>query len=230
MNVRTPKLILGRWGMALLLVAALAVGLWYGATRWRPSATDYPVQGVEASEAEGVIDWAKVRAGGAQFAYLAATHGADGRDTFFAEHWVASQGAGLKRGAVHRFTLCQLARDQATNFIAVVPREVDELSPAIDFDLDESCKARPSRAIMLSEVATFIKMVEAHSEKPVILRVSRAFDTEYRLSRAVDRPLWLTSAYLTPSYGERAWVMWRANPRRSVVGMKLATSWSVVRP
>lgn len=230
MGARTPKLILGRWGLSLLLAAALAAGLWYGATHWRPSDSDYPVQGVEASEVEGSIDWAKVRASGAQFTYLAATYGADGRDKLFADYWEASRAAGLKRGAVHRFTLCQLARDQATNFIAVVPREVDELSPAIDFELHENCKARPSRAVLLEEIATFIKMVEAHSEKPVILRVSRAFDADYKLSRAVDRPLWLTSAYLTPSYGERQWVMWRANPRLSVSGMSFATSWSVVRP
>jgi lysozyme len=230
MGARTPKVILGRWGLGLVIVAALALGLWFAATAWRPGSTDYPVQGVEAGEVEGDIDWAKVRASGAGFAYLNATRGADGRDTRFADYWEASRAAGLKRGAVHHFTLCQLARDQATNFIAVVPREAEELSPAIDFDLDESCKARPSRAVVLQEIATFIKMVEAHSEKPVILRVSRAFDADYRLSRAVDRPLWLTSAYLTPSYGERPWVMWRANPRRSVDGMDLATAWSVVRP
>jgi lysozyme len=230
MGVRTPKLILGRWGLGFVIVAVLALGLLYAATAWRPSSADYPVQGVEAGDVEGDVDWAKVRASGAQFAYLSATRGADGRDTRFADYWEASRAAGLKRGALHDFTLCQLARDQATNFIAVVPREADELSPAIDFDLHETCKARPSRSVLLGEVATFIKMVEAHSEKPVILRVSSAFDTEYKLSRAVDRPLWLTSAYLTPSYGERPWVMWRANPRRSVDGMDLATAWSVVRP
>jgi lysozyme len=230
MVVRTPKSILGRFGLALMLVAGLGLGLWMLATKWRPGEGDYPVQGIEANEAQGDVDWARARASGAQFAYLDATRGAEGRDTRFAEHWEASRVAGLKRGAVHHFTLCQLARDQATNFIAVVPREADELSPAIDFDLDESCTARPSRAVLLGEIATFIKMVEAHSEKPVILRVSRAFDTDYRLSRAVDRPLWLSSAYLTPSYGERPWVMWRANPRRTVDGLNLATSWSVVRP
>jgi lysozyme len=230
MVARSPKSILGRFGLMLLLLAGIALGLWHLATQWRPGVGEYPVQGIEVSEAQGEVDWAKARASGVQFAYLDATRGADGRDTRFAGYWEASRSAGLKRGAVHRFTLCQLARDQATNFIAVVPREADELSPAIDFDLDEGCKARPSRAVLLGEVTTFIKMVEAHSEKPVILRVSRTFDADYLLSRAVDRPLWLSSAYLTPNYGERPWVMWRANPRRSVDGMPLATSWSVVRP
>jgi lysozyme len=230
MSVRSPKSILGRAFMVLAVIALLALGLWVLAIKWRPGEGSYPVQGVEVGEAQGDVDWARARAAGAQFAYLDATKGADGRDTRFADHWQASRKAGLRRGAVHHFTLCQLARDQATNFIATVPREADELSPAIDFDFNDSCSARPSRAVLLGELTTFIRMVEAHSEKPVILRVSRVFDESYALSRAVDRPLWLSSAYLTPSYGERPWVMWRANPRRSVDGLDLAAGWSVVRP
>jgi lysozyme len=230
MSVRSSKSILGRSGLVLAAIALLGLGLWFLAIKWRPGESAYPVQGVEVGENQGDVDWARARAAGAQFAYLDATQGAEGRDTRFADHWQASRTAGLKRGAVHHFTLCQLARDQATNFIAVVPREAEELSPAIDFDLSETCSARPSRTVLLGEVSTFIKMVEAHSEKPVILRISRAFDTDYALSRAVDRPLWLSSAYLTPSYGERPWVMWRANPRRSVDGLYLAAGWSVVRP
>ena len=84
--------------------------------------------------------------------------------------------------------------------------------------------------MLVEEVATFIRMVEAHTEKPMVIRLSRAFETEYAISRAINRPLWLSSPLLTPSYGERPWIMWRANPVRAVDGLTGTTGWSVVRP
>ena len=208
----------------------IALLIWLGARAWHPSTSTYPQQGLEVSAEQGPVDWPKVKAAGAEFAYLQATLGDTEHDPRFAENWQASAAVGLTRGAVHRFHLCRVARDQATNFIATVPREPAELPAAIDLDLETSCAARPARSVLIQEVATFIRMVESHTEKPMIVRVSRAFENEYAISRAIDRPLWLTSLLLTPSYGERPWIMWRANPARAVDGLTGTTGWSVVRP
>jgi homotetrameric cytidine deaminase len=193
MTVRTPKSILARIAQWLGVAILTALLLWFGSRAWRPSMNSYKQQGIDVSAAQGKVEWAKVRATGAEFAYVEATMGDSERDPQFAENWQASAAAGLKRGALHRYHLCRLARDQATNFIATVPREPDELPAVIDLDLGVGCAAKPSRDVMLQEVATFIRMVEAHTEKPMIIRVSRAFETEYAISRAIDRPLWLTN-------------------------------------
>lgn len=216
--------------ISALIAALLATMLFFWMRGWRPGEVDYPQQGVEVGHALGKVDWAKVKADNADFAYIEATFGDSERDASFAENWQGSAAAGLTRGAVHRYHLCRLARDQATNFIATVPREADELPAALDLELDAGCTTRPARAVLLNELASFIQMVEAHTEKPVMIRLSRAFDEEYAISRAINRPLWLSSRLLTPSYGDRPWVMWRANPARSVDGVSEPTGWSVVRP
>jgi lysozyme len=230
MSKRTPLSMMqkGLIGGATLLVAAAL--LWWAWQGWRPSPSDYPRQGVEVNAMSGTINWPSVRAAGADFAYVEASFGDTDRNTAFAAQWEESAAAGLTRGAVHRFHICRLARDQATNFIAMVPREADELPPALDLDLDAGCTAHPARSVLLAEVASFIQMVEAHVEKPVIIRVSPRFEAEFSISRAIDRPLWLSSRVFTPSYGERPWVMWQANPARPVNGIEKPVGWSVVRP
>ena len=230
MAMRAPVSGFSKMLLGLVSVAVLSIALFFWMRAWRPNETDYPQQGLEVNHALGKVDWAKVKASGGDFAYIEATFGDTERDASFAENWQGSIAAGLTRGALHRYHLCRLARDQATNFIATVPREADELPAALDLELDAGCTTRPARAVLLGELASFIQMVEAHTEKPVMIRLSRAFDEEYAISRAINRPLWLSSRLLTPSYGDRPWVMWRANPSRSVDGVSAPTGWSVVRP
>jgi lysozyme len=218
-------------GYALAACAFLALILTVSLRNYHPGLATYPQQGVDVSAAQGDIDWVRVHKDGASFAYLLATSGDAEKDPRFADHWETSRAAGLKRGAVHHYDLCRLAQDQATNFIATVPRDSTALPPVVDLDLEEGCTTRPARSVVVSEVAAFIRAVEAHSEKPAILRVSRAFESEFAISRAIDRPLWLSSFLFTPSYGERRWLMWRANSSAAVDGIEQGrVSWSVVRP
>ena len=230
MSLRTPRSIIQKSAVGLLGVIILAALIWWMWRGWRPSVEDYPRQGVEVSAKSGAINWASVKAEGADFAYIDASFGDEDRNTAFTAQWQESAAAGLTRGALHRFHLCRLARDQATNFIAMVPREADELPPVLGLDLDAGCTARPARSVLLAEIESFIQMVEAHVEKPVMIRVSPKFEAEYSISRAIDRPLWLSSRVFAPSYGERPWVMWQANPARPVDGIEQPVGWSVVRP
>lgn len=224
---------LRRWlrvGMALIVLAAVAgAALWWFATGWAPARDRWPVQGVDVSHRQGTVDWPRVRAAGADFAYLKASEGGNHRDTRFAENWAGAAQAGVRRGAYHFFTLCAPGRDQATNFIALVPREADALPPAIDLEFGGNCAKRPDRDALLAELETFIEMVEAHSEKPVILYLTREFDESYRVSEAIDRPLWLRRMFLEPNYGAHPWVMWQAHARRRVDGIEGPADWNVLR-
>lgn len=230
MATRTPALLIKRIIFALAALAIAALLLWLLAARWTPSRSTYPLQGVDISAAQGDIDWRKLRAVGADFAYIKASEGADIRDARFAENWQAAREAGLRRGATHGFSLCRLARDQATSFIATVPREASMLPAALNLTLDGDCNARPDRKVLLSEIALFIEMVEAHTGKAMILYVTKEFEETYQISSAVDRSLWLRRMFLTPNYGTHPWVIWQASTLRRIEGITGPVHWNVLQP
>ncbi len=218
---------LGWWSVGAVVLAAL---VYWGAINWRPGSGSYPVQGIDVSHHNGEIIWPTVAAQDVDFAYIKATEGADLRDPRFAVNWAGAAKAGVRRGAYHFFTLCRLASDQAANFIAHVPRDGSALPVAVDLEFGGNCKERPARDVLLGEIATFIRMVEAHSGKPVVLYVTREFDDFYRVSDAIDRQLWLRSIFFPPDYGARPWTMWQASSFRRVRGIKGRVDWNVAAP
>lgn len=211
------------------LCALLGLGSHALVSNWAPSRASFPRQGIDVSHHQGTIQWPAVRAEGVDFAYIKASEGGDLRDPQFAANWTGSGEAGIRRGAYHFYTLCRLASDQAANFMAVVPRERNALPPVIDLEFGGNCAARPARAVLLAELATFINMVEAHSEAPVMLYLTSEFDAFYRISETVNRPLWLRRPAFMPDYGARPWVVWQVNPRRRINGIDGPVDWNVVR-
>ncbi len=214
------------WGV--LALALIGGGAWWLAGRWAPSRDDYAVQGVDVSDADGAIDWAMVKARDVDFAYVRATAGADLRDASFPAHWAALAGAGIRRGAVHVFSLCAPAGGQAGAFAATVPRDADALPAAVDLDFHDDCPARPARQIVLDSICQLAAGIETHSGKPVVLRVSPAFEAEYRVSEAIPRPLWVTGDFFAPDYAARPWRMWRSSRFRRVDGIDGPVNWDVV--
>lgn len=215
---------------AALVAAGIGFGGWTYATGWHPSATHYPLQGIDLGTNPPAVDWGTVRARGADFAYIVATVGARSRDPRFEDNWAALPDAGLRRGAVHIYSLCQKATDQANAFNTFVPRARDALPAAVDVSFADDCTARPDRAALVSELATFIKMVETHTRKPMVLRVSKAVEKRYHLSAAIDRPVWAVANVFAPDYAARPWRLWRASDFRRVDGIDGPVNWDVVAP
>lgn len=216
---------------AMLLVLALAGGtaLWWAA-RWTPPREQYPFQGAMIDAGNGVVHWGSVKAAGSDFAYIAATDGADRSDAMFARNMRGAIDAGIQFGPLHKFDLCRLATDQAANFIRHVPRRVDALPAAVWLDFDDRCPDRPTRALLLSELATFLAQIEAHMGKPSLIAPSRAFDEDYRVTEAIARTAWLRRDFFAPDYGAHPWSMWQANDYVRISGADGTVGWSVVRP
>jgi len=215
---------------AAALAATGFVGIcgWTAATGWHPDVKQYPLQGIDLAENPGPVEWGTVRARGADFAYLVATSGTDRRDPGFEANWAALPEAGLRRGAVHVYSLCQRADEQANAFNTFVPRTADALPTAVDIAFHDDCTARPNRATLIADVAQFVTMVETHTRQPVMLRISKAVDTQYSLSEAVPRPLWAVENVLKPDYTARPWRMWRASDSRRIDGIEGPVNWDVV--
>ncbi len=135
--------------------------------------------------------------------------------------------AGLRRGAVHVWSLCENAVDQANAFNTTVPRDDNALPAAIDFDYAEGCEALPERDALVADVRHAASLIEAHTGKPVLLRVSRRFEGDYDLASALPRPIWASGNFLRPDYAERPWRMWRASDIRRIDGIDGPVNWDV---
>jgi lysozyme len=183
---------------------------------------------VDASH--GDIAWNVAGATGVDFAYIRATNGAEERDTRFAGNMQGARDSGIRYGAVHEYDLCRLATDQATMFVTTVPREENILPPAVRLAYENDCKDRPGRALVLSELNTFLNQIEGHSGKPAIIIVSPDFEEEYRISSGISRTFWLEGNFFPPDYATKPWVMWRASDMRRVSGIDGPVNWNVVRP
>ena len=219
-----------RVAVALVVAGLLVMLVWTWASRWAPSAERYPLQGIDLPADPPPVDWGSVRADGADFAYLVATAGAGGRDTAFEANWNALPEAGLRRGAVHLYSLCDAAADQANAFNTTVPRADDALPAAVDIGFRDDCAARPERDVLIAELRRFLAMVETHTGKPLLLRLSRAVESRYTLSAALARPVWAMGDLIAPEYAARPWRLWRASDFRRVDGIEGPVNWDVVAP
>lgn len=221
---------LGRVALIFLAIGILAIAGRHALTRWHPSAERYPVQGIDVSETNGPVEWTVVAGGGADFAYAVATHGAGRRDRRFEENWQGIAAAGMRRGAVHVWSFCQLAIDQANAFNTTVPEDAGALPAAIDLDYAQGCEARPDRRVLIGELSRAATLIEAHTGKPVLLRISRAVERDYDLTSALPRTLWATGNFFPPDYAARPWRMWRASDMRRIDGVRGPVNWDVATP
>jgi lysozyme len=221
-----------RLGVLALLLALVAAGwLWWASGRWTPLRSEFPAQGVIIGAQDGEADFNALRAIGADFAYLEASHGAAARDPAFAANLRKVQASGLMFGALHAYDPCVPAERQAANFVTTVPRGETQLPPAIALDkLAEDCPDPVSEAALESELTTFLNQVEGHVGQPALLRVGEQFEERYHLAGRIERGLWLERDWLQPDYGGRPWTLWTANSALHTAASSLPLRWVVLQP
>jgi lysozyme len=83
---------------------------------------------------------------------------------------------------------------------------------------------------VIDELRRFMTMVEEHTRKPVLMKLSRRFDAAYGVSAAIPRPVWAVQDFFPPDYAARPWRMWQANDMRRIDGVSGAINWDVVAP
>jgi len=216
-------------GAIVLLLLAAGLALWWAA-RWTPDRALYPIQGVTIDAGNGDVHWGSIKAAGADFAYIMGTDGSASVDPQFARNMAAAREAGVQAGAIHRYSLCQLATDQAANFIRHVPRRADALPAVVWLDYDDRCPDRPTRALLLSELATFLAQIEAHMGKRSLIAPGPAFEADYKVTQGIARTTWLRRDFFEPDYGAHPWAMWQANDYIRLSGAEGTVGWNALRP
>lgn len=217
--------------ISILLILLLAFGLiLFWAARWTPDRALYPVQGVNVDASNGDIHWGWMKAAGADFAYISITDGSERSDARYKANLAGARAADLRMGLIHHYDSCQLGAPQAANFIRHAPRRSDLLPAVVWLDISKNCQGHPTRALMLSELATFLAQIEAHSGKRSLIAPSPAFEKEYEITRDIARTIWLRRDFFEPNYGAHGWTMWQANRYIRVAGASGTIGWNVVRP
>lgn len=186
---------------------------------------DYPVHGVDVSRWQGDIDWARVRASGASFAFIKATEGGDMTDPRFAENWAAARRAGLPRGAYHFFYFCRPAIEQARWFIAHVPKDPSALPPVLDVEWNNespTCRRRPPPAEVRAEMSVFLDALTRHYGRRPLIYVPPDFYRDNQLSRLTGYPFWLRSTAGHPEavYPGQPWAFWQYTGTGGVPGIQ----------
>ena len=182
---------------------------------WRAGAPwSYAVHGTDVSKYQPSVRWSDARGSGISFAFIKATEGGDRVDDRFAEHWRETRASGIPRGAYHFYYFCRPAEEQARWFIRHVPRESGSLPPVLDMEWNPAsptCKLRPEKAVVRSEMLTFLKMVERHYGKKPIIYTSIDFFEDNDLATFRGYPYWLRSVAGHPDskYAGHPFIFWQ---------------------
>lgn len=203
--------------VVLLALAGAAGALWtWWLPRYRPALHDGERYGIDVSNHQGDVDWARVAEDDIDFTYIKATEGGDWVDARFDANWSSAGDAGLDRGAYHFFTLCRPAQEQADNFLSVV-QDVGELPPALDLELAGNCSLRPDPEVVIAEVQTFIERVESATGDRVLLYIGDDFESVYPVRDRLDRLLWHRRWYRRPNVDD--WLIWQVTGMAHVDGI-----------
>ena len=225
-------------GWRFYLAALVGLGLlagagwyWWDMRSWTPDEGIYPEQGVALGQGQSDVSFATIGAHGAKFVYFAiGPYGAE-RDPGLVDAMTAAREAGLKAGALMTFDACAKADPQSSRFVTMVPRDKDMLPAVIALENgSQNCLQPVSDAAVESELMTLINQIEMHTGRPVILRLSRAFEERYRVSGSVSRDLWVVGDRFQPRYASRPWLIWSANGARHIEGVEEPVEWLVVQP
>ena len=221
-----------RWRLALaltMLAIIPALLAWRALEAWRPDRAAWPMQGVALGADNAPVAWPTLAQLGANFAYVDATAARRVINPRFTQEAEAATAAGLRVGAIHHYALCDLASEQAAQFVRLVPRDANALPPLVLIDDNPGCTNRPTRALLLSELATFLGQVETHMGKPAIIGPSATIEADYHVSDAINRSLLLRRDWREPGSDAPDWVLWQANSHLKIAGATGTVRWLVLR-
>lgn len=225
-----------RWLLRLVAVLVLvgiafAGWLWWDMREWRPDQTRYPEQGASLSAGAEGVRFETLKAIGAQFVYVPLPPASGAAHSLALPQQVGrARAAGLAVGIVLNFDPCTPADRQSADFARMVPRDADLLPPAIALGvLADNCNPRVSDAAVESELMTLINQIENHAGKPVILKLTRAFEARHRTATAIARDLWLIRDRARPDYAGRPWLLWSANRALVSEASEEPVEWVVVQ-
>lgn len=162
------------------------------------------------------IDWTKVKAGGASFAFAKATQSTNFIDPMFSKNWSGMKAAGLVRGAYHFFDPATDPTAQAKYFLATV----GSVSPGDLLVLDFETANGESDATLAAAANTFLSAVKKSTGLTPFLYTSPDFLSSYGSLGAY--PLWVANYGVSCPDVPSAWktyTFWQSSGSGSAAGI-----------
>lgn len=197
---------------------SLAICLQYFGYIWHNEvfALKYRIKGLDVSNHQGNIDWNRVKQEERyRFVFIKASEGNDYKDKFFLQNWNEADEAGILRGAYHYFTAGSSGKEQAQNFISIVPKEEGALPPVVDIEVYGKNKVEFQK-----ELKDFISTVEQYYEQKAILYVMYPYYDAYIKGDFKDNTVWIRDIVKHPQLSDnREWIFWQYSNRGRVKGI-----------
>jgi lysozyme len=165
------------------------------------------VRGIDVSDSQPNVDWAKVAASGQTFGIAKATFSEAGKDDRFAENWPAIKAANLVRGSYHYFRQAKDGKKQAAWFLQHVtgfgPGDltlvVDIEQPPNDGEQWAKDDAATPPARVLKQLQAMLDAIEAQTKRiPMIYTAAGYWNTLHAGPSFGRYPLWVAN-YRPPS-------------------------------
>jgi lysozyme len=152
--------------------------------------------GIDVSENNGQVDWARVAQAGFTFAYARATLGRESSDPTLETNRKGARAHGLRFGAYHLpYPGNSSAQQQAEHFLSVAKPRPGDLLPAIDVENKtppDTAEAKFSRDELVAWLRAWLNAVEAKiGAKPVIYTNPGWWSSRLKNADLSGHPLWL---------------------------------------
>lgn len=185
-----------------------------------PADPGKPMQGIDVSNWQGTVNWAKAKAAGTSFAIVKATEGTGFVDKQFAANWAGAKKAGVIRGAYHYARPELDAKAQAKHFVDTVKPEAGDLFLVLDL---EATKGK-SKADVLKWTSEFVAEIKAKTGHVPFLYTYPSFwrDTLGNPKDTFGCPLWIAHyGAKTPSIpgGWTDYAIWQYSDKGKVAGV-----------
>lgn len=203
---------------SLIIGFILIAFLEYQGIIWHNSlfAWQYPIKGLDVSNHQGAIDWKLVaNTKRYTFVYIKATEGHDYTDDYFLKNWKEAKKNGLLVGAYQFFSTRSSGAEQASFFIAFVPKANDALPPVVDVEID--LKKDPTK--IREELTNLLIELENYYHKQPILYVRYDTYNAYIKGYFSEYPLWVRDIFKFPTYNSD-WLIWQYSNRGRVNGIQ----------
>jgi lysozyme len=189
---------------------------------------EQPTRGIDVSYYQGVIEWARVKRSGIQFAFIRVADGTEIIDPMFEANWAGAANVRIPHGAYQYFRADQDPKAQADVLIAMLRTHgVGELPPVIDVE----DAAGLSLQTVAERARAWIERVQSELKVEPVVYTNPGMWTLRGAPELASHKLWVahytTTCPVIPSPWTR-WTIWQYTDNGRVDGIDGAVDLDVI--